>query len=221
MNLEAFVDLAGTGATWILYLLIGLSTLQVAVMIERAWVFFRARASKKELTAIVRDGIARDDLDSVAVALASARSLEARVVAAGARSAHMGAEASDEIMHGTLVEERTRLESRLSFLGTLGNNAPFIGLFGTVLGIIHAFADLAQQGAGQASRTVMSGISEALVATAIGLIVALPAVVAFNYFQRKIKVRAAAAETLSGLILAHLKRHHRSASASGSMRKAA
>ena len=219
MNLEAFVDLAGTGATWILYLLIGMSTIQLAVMIERGWVFFRGRASKKELERVLRDGLARDELDDVAASLAGTRSLEGKVVAAGARAAHMGADAVDEIMHGTLVDERTRLENRLSFLGTLGNNAPFIGLFGTVLGIIHAFADLAQQGAGQASRTVMSGISEALVATAIGLVVALPAVVAFNYFQRKIKVRAAAAESLGGLILAHLKRDHKSAPTS--MKRAA
>src|SRR5688572_15304559 len=133
MNLEAFVDLAGTGATWILYLLIGLSTVQLAVMIERGWVFFRARASKKKLEKLLKEGIARDALDEVAADLTQARSLEGKVVAAGARTAHMGADAVDEIMHGTLVEERTKLENRLSFLGTLGNNAPFIGLFGTVL----------------------------------------------------------------------------------------
>lgn len=78
------------------------------------------------------------------------------------------------------------LEKRLGILATLGNNAPFIGLFGTVLGIIQAFHDL-----GRASefgvRIVMEGISEALVATALGLFVAIPSVIAYNYFVRRVK----------------------------------
>lgn len=78
------------------------------------------------------------------------------------------------------------LEKRLGILATFGNNAPFIGLFGTVLGIIQAFHDL-----GRASefgvRVVMAGISEALVATALGLFVAIPSVIAYNYFVRRVK----------------------------------
>lgn len=78
------------------------------------------------------------------------------------------------------------LEKRLGILATFGNNAPFIGLFGTVLGIMQAFHDL-----GQSSefgvKVVMEGISEALVATAMGLFVAIPSVIAYNYFVRKIK----------------------------------
>jgi biopolymer transport protein ExbB len=74
-------------------------------------------------------------------------------------------------------------------LGTLGNNAPFIGLFGTVLGIIRAFADLAvaNKAGTNTAGTVMAGISEALVATAVGLFVAIPAVLAYNIFQRLLK----------------------------------
>jgi len=78
------------------------------------------------------------------------------------------------------------LEKRLGILATFGNNAPFIGLFGTVLGIMQAFHDL-----GNSSqfgvKVVMEGISEALVATAMGLFVAIPSVIAYNYFVRKIK----------------------------------
>src|SRR6185295_2900308 len=158
----------------------GLSTLQLAIMIERAWVFFRARASRARLDRILAEGIAKNAVSEVAIVLAGEKSVEGRVLAAGAAQAQHGAEAADEVIGATLISEKLRLEKRLSFLGTLGNNAPFIGLFGTVLGIIHAFADLASQGAGQASRTVMSGISEALISTAVGLIVAIPAVVAFN-----------------------------------------
>ena len=104
------------------------------------------------------------------------------------------------------VAERLRFERYLMILGTMGNNAPFFGLFGTVLGIIKAFHELGQAGNNAAGATaVMSGISEALVATAMGLLVAIPAVIAYNYFIKKVKEFAANAETVERIILAHLK----------------
>jgi len=204
MNMSSLVDLAGTGATWVLYLLIGLSAFQLALIVERAVVFGRSAAPKSQKRRI-RDALGSGNLKAVGLTLSGDRSLEARVVLAGLATADRGVEATDEIMHGTLVEEKIELERGLSVLGTLGNNAPFLGLFGTVLGIIHAFADLSASAGGQASRAVMSGISEALVSTAVGLIVALPAVAAFNVFQRSIKKRSASAEALGGELLAHLK----------------
>jgi biopolymer transport protein ExbB len=84
------------------------------------------------------------------------------------------------------VELKLSLEKRLGILATFGNNAPFIGLFGTVLGVIKAFHDLATSNQFGVS-VVMEGISQALVATALGLFVAIPSVVAYNYFVRKIK----------------------------------
>jgi len=101
---------------------------------------------------------------------------------------------------------RLRLEQRLSFLGTLGNNAPFVGLLGTVIGIVQAFQQLESAGlGGPASSDIMGAIAEALVATAIGLAVAIPAVVAFNYFQRRIKTTLGNAEVLEHILLSHLK----------------
>lgn len=85
------------------------------------------------------------------------------------------------------AELRVLLEKRLGILATFGNNAPFIGLFGTVLGIIDAFHTLSQ-GSEFGVNAVMGGISEALVATATGLFVAIPSVIAYNYFVRKIKM---------------------------------
>jgi len=103
-------------------------------------------------------------------------------------------------VEGAKAHERLRLERHLAFLATLGSNGPFIGLFGTVLGIIKAFHDLAAGGAGGAgASTVMAGISEALVATAVGLMVAIPAVVAFNYFNRRIRVRMTELEWMAHL----------------------
>ena len=95
---------------------------------------------------------------------------------------------------------RIDLERNLGVLGTLGNNAPFIGLFGTVLGIIKAFADLSRNQAGGAG-AVMSGISEALVATAVGLMVAIPAVIAFNYFQGRVRKALARVDAMAHLVL--------------------
>ncbi|MDE2491275.1 MAG: MotA/TolQ/ExbB proton channel family protein, partial [Elusimicrobia bacterium] len=96
-----------------------------------------------------------------------------------------GPEAASERLTAALSDERRILERHMIWLGTLGNNAPFIGLFGTVLGVIKAFHDLAQTGAGP--EVVMSGLSEALIATAVGLLVALPCVFAFNAFSKHVR----------------------------------
>ncbi|MGE5185232.1 MAG: MotA/TolQ/ExbB proton channel family protein [Acidobacteriota bacterium] len=202
MNMSVLVDLAGTGATWVLYFLIALSAIQLAVIGERAIVYYRSRAPGR-LAAKVRDALATGSTKAVTLAVAGDRSLEARTVAAGAASAERGAYAVRELMHAASVEERLRLERGLSFLGTVGNNAPFIGLFGTVLGVIHATQSLATT-SGHGAAQVMSGISEALISTAVGLLVALPAVAAFNYFQRILKTRAVAADGLGSELIAHL-----------------
>ena len=136
--------------------------------------------------------------------LEGSRSLPEGVLAAGLARAEDGAGAVEEVVRARTAEGKLALERRLSFLATLGNNAPFIGLLGTVLGIMHAFANLSAQ-AGQVSTEVMAGISEALVSTGVGLFVALPAVIAFNWFQRSLKGRVVAAESLTSGLLAHLR----------------
>ena len=202
MDLSSVVDLAGGAATGILYLLVALSAIQVAILVERAVVYARTRARARRLAELARM-LAAGRLPESAQ-LAGAVSLEERVLAAGVARAADGAEAVDEITQAALAEGKHDLERRLAFLATLGNNAPFIGLLGTVLGIMHAFANLSAQ-AGQVSAEVMAGISEALVATGVGLLVALPAVIAFNWFQRILKGRVIAAEALVGGLLATLK----------------
>ena len=115
-------------------------------------------------------------------------------------------------MQSAMAAERKALEARLAYLGTLGNNAPCVGLLGTVIGVILAFEQLGQAtgaaGGGAASQVasaaVMAAIAEALVATAVGIGVALPAVAAYNYLQRRIAAMLDDAETLSNLVLAYL-----------------
>ena len=170
-----------------MWLLVMLSVLSVAVMVERALYFGSRRMSKlfPRLLELCLNG----DLKAAA-ALATSDSMESEVVRAAAGAAVGGNLAVEKAVQSTIDRRRLEYEKGLFVLGTLGNNAPFIGLFGTVLGIIRAFADLAVANKGRAASTtssVMAGISEALVATAVGLAVAIPAVLAFNIFQRLLK----------------------------------
>ncbi|MFN7685323.1 MAG: MotA/TolQ/ExbB proton channel family protein [Oligoflexia bacterium] len=102
--------------------------------------------------------------------------------------------AIDRSTRSYLVQSRARLEKGMTLLATVGSNAPFIGLFGTVLGIIQAFGELSSQQGGTGS--VMGAISEALIATAVGLLVAIPAVIAFNVFQKQSKEILSSCEIL-------------------------
>lgn len=188
------------GSEWVLWLLVGLSVVSVAVMVERALFLASMRvdfdALVKELVSFLKDG----DVAGARRVLAGQRSSEARVAAAGLEQAARGADSIAEAMAATKSRMRLEMERNLGVLGTLGNNAPFIGLFGTVLGIIKAFADLSRNQSGGAG-AVMSGISEALVATAVGLMVAIPAVIAFNFFQGRLRKVLGRVDTMAHLIL--------------------
>jgi biopolymer transport protein ExbB/TolQ len=191
------------GSRWVLWLLLALSLAAVAVMIERVWFFIQERrpsdALDKALTALRKDGPA-----AAVVHLRGCRSMEAAVTLASLEHADDGAEAVEEHIAATVESERLRYERGLAFLGTLGSNAPFIGLFGTVLGIIRAFHDLAANTA-QGAQAVMAGIAEALVATAVGLLVALPAVAMYNTLARHVETAASAAGAMGHAILAVVK----------------
>jgi biopolymer transport protein ExbB len=194
------------GVGWVMWLLIGLSVVSLAIMIERA-LFFAAH-SLGDVDAIL-NRLADGDLDGALQLCAGRRGLAAEVLRQGARAAPRGAEAVEEMVQATILRERLRYERRLSYLGTLGNNAPFIGLFGTVLGIVEAFAALAanaQKGAVSAgAANIMTGISQALVATAVGLLVALPAVAVYNVFGRWLKNIVARGECIGHALSSHLK----------------
>lgn len=207
------------GAGWVLWLLLGLSVLSVAVMIDRAAYFARRRMSQlfPELIRLCQQG----ELAKAALVAQGSDAMEAEVVRVAAGMAGEGLEAVEKAVASTIDRRRLQYEQWLFVLGTLGNNAPFIGLFGTVLGIIRAFADLAAArggggGSGTAA-TVMGGISEALVATAVGLFVAIPAVLAFNIFQRLLKRVVGRSSALGNAIAAGL----HAARAGGAARAAA
>jgi biopolymer transport protein ExbB len=192
-------------ASWIMWLLIGLSVVSLAIVVERTLFFLSLRGDIRKLSAqldaLLRAGQYREALDL----MTASKCPEAAAVVAGLLHADMGPVSAEKAMSGALALERMRLERGLAFLGTLGNNAPFVGLLGTVIGVIEAFEVLGTTTAGNAAQqSVMAGIAEALVATAVGLFVAIPAVAAFNYFQRRIQQIMTNAEALTDVLLAHL-----------------
>jgi biopolymer transport protein ExbB len=191
------------GSHWVLYLLLGLSVAAVAVMLERIW-FFAAERRPRQAIDSALIALRAGGAAAALLKLRGAPSMEAAVARACLERAGDGPAAAEERKAAAVERERARYERRLAFLGTLGNNAPFIGLFGTVLGIIRAFHDLAGS-ALQGTQAVMAGIAEALVATGIGLVVALPAVAAYNILTRHVESAASAAEVLAHEILACLK----------------
>lgn len=206
--------MVSSGATWVLWLLFALSFVSVSIAIDRALAFRRTQGDVARLVPALRRLLRARDSAGASKLLAESNSVEGRVVAAGLAEAELGAEAAEEAMAAAMGLERKRLEGRLLFLGTVGNNAPFIGLLGTVIGVVGAFDALgkpqAMTGSAAAASSlaperVMGTIAEALVATAVGLVVAIPAVAVFNYFQGRVGAALADAETLGHVLLAHLR----------------
>lgn len=200
-------------AGWVMALLGVLSIISLILMIERALFFRSIRADvgalSRELDELLRQGRYEDAVKR----MSASPSAEAAIVLRGLMHADLGPASVEKAIGGAIALQRKRMERGLAFLATLGNNAPFIGLLGTVIGVIEAFKALASpdalQQAGRPSaplapQAIMAGISEALVATAVGLLVAIPAVAAYNYFTRRIQSTLAESEALNGILLAHL-----------------
>jgi biopolymer transport protein ExbB len=184
----------------ILLLLFGLSIWSFTIMIDRKRAF--AGEVKKEELSEVHALVKNHDQGALQKWASSHPGLHAGVLNTAAQFKGPGrTEAVDRSVRAYLMTERARYEKGLAILATLGANAPFIGLFGTVLGIVRAFAALGDNSGAAAS--VMSGISLALIATAAGLFVAIPAVVAFNTFSNRWKSLVSECEVLKDLLVAH------------------
>ncbi|HEV8322053.1 MAG TPA: MotA/TolQ/ExbB proton channel family protein [Myxococcota bacterium] len=203
-HLSRFFDTVG--AEWVMWILLVLSVASVAVMIDRFLYVRRRRSDNDKLAHAIDQALAEGKVDEAMAAAKAVPSLAGTVLTEALAHYHDGATAVEEASAGALTRERPKFERGLAFLGTLGNNAPFIGLFGTVLGIIRSFADLARHGAAAGASSVMAGIAEALVATAVGLLVAIPAVMSFNYLQRRIRGESMQAQAMVHVVLARLAR---------------
>jgi len=199
---RTFGSLTHHSAHWVMWLLLALSVMAIAVVMERAVLFLASKDDMAELRAELRRLLSDGELEAARRRLEASPSFEARVAAAGLDAD--GTESAEERMRGETELVRLTMEKNLAFLGTLGNNAPFVGLLGTVIGIVRAFRELSAS-TGQLSAALLAEIGEALVATAIGLLVALPAVAFFNLYQRLIRARISRSEALVREILAFRK----------------
>ncbi len=197
---DQFLHVALFGAEWVLWLLIALSVASFAVMIERLWYFSSTKIDFEGLLRDLHDLLRKKDFAALRSKLEGKEAIEMQVVTAGLVEIDHGADSVGEAMRGAKARLKGRLERNLAYLGTLGNNAPFVGLFGTVLGVIKAFHDLSAK-KGQGPEAVMGSLSEALIATAVGLLVAIPAVVAFNWFQRQVRSRIAQTDAAAHSVL--------------------
>lgn len=189
---------------WVLWFLLAIFVL-CGVVIAWKTVFFvlnsrRARQLRVALLQLVAGG----ELEDFQTALEEQEGVEASVLKHSLRFAANGADTVEQQMDVALVSGKQRMEVGLTFLGTVGANAPFVGLYGTVGGIIRAFRDLSSQSEAGIS-AVIAGIAEALVATAVGLLVAIPAVVAFNYLQRQVKKATASSQAINQQVLFRLR----------------
>ncbi len=210
MLIEKLKSVALLGSAWVLYLMIVLSIVSVSVMVERVLFFLRHRDDIDGLGRDLEKLLHAGDLAAVKKRLAASRSLEAEVLRTAVDWADAGPGAVTEVIESEIGRVRRKLERGSTYLGTLGNNAPFIGLLGTVIGVIQAFQMLGEGGQSKgAMGGVMAGIAEALVATGVGLVVALPAVVAFNLVQKRSNDIESNVSILARLVMAHLKSDRR------------
>ncbi len=204
--IERIMSLPILQAEWVLWFLFALSAISVAIIVERSWFLVRRRVDVDDVRARLGQVLISGARGDTIAWLHTQDSLETNVLARGLAAAEQGPDAVEELVRAAVSRERQRYERSLTVLAIVGSNAPFIGLFGTVLGIIHAFQELAMKTSSSgSSATIMSGVSEALVATAVGLLVAIPAVSAFNFFKARVRVRVEGADQLVRTLLAELK----------------
>ena len=206
MLTEKLFNIAQGGAEVILWLLILISVISVGLILER-WFTLRHFVNKsKTAKARMREALQSSTFSELEELSRDRESLEGRALAFGLRHAkESGTQGLQEIFNSYALLERPGMERSLNFLATVGSNAPFIGLLGTVLGIMKAFRDLSQN-VGQGNEAVMLGIAEALVSTAVGLVVAIPAVIAYNYFQKQVKSSLQGIDIVRELCVAYSKK---------------
>jgi biopolymer transport protein ExbB len=202
---QKLIALSLVGAEWVLWLLVALSALALAVVVDRLVLFARTRERITELEPVLSSALTRGDLCS-AREVVEQDSFVRNVLRAGLEQIARGSRdpgTVEQAMLGATARERARYEARLTPLGTIGNAAPFLGLFGTVLGIVQAFYQMGQFGATAAAgnKVIMTAIGEALVTTGLGIMVAIPAVAAFNWARSSIASRLKHAEALMRALL--------------------
>ncbi len=162
------------------------SVVAVAIVIERLWFFAQQHGDSKELLRQIGARIQVDDVPGAIKVCENNKGMLPKILEFGLQRGTKNRADITDALSIALMEHLNSLERNLGVIGTIAVIAPFVGLFGTVLGIIHAFNDIAIQG-NSTPAVVAAGVSEALITTAAGLFVAVLSVIAFNYFKTRIK----------------------------------
>jgi biopolymer transport protein ExbB/TolQ len=210
---ERLLEVAAVGGEWVLYGLILLSIASIAITVDRLIYFARNTAKMEVLLPMLMTKLSKGDIEGAEQILKKDGSEEAKLALRVIEWRDDGRDALRRILDAVILERRPVLEKGTIFLGTVGNNAPFIGLFGTVLGVVEAFEHLGKStssGSAGGMDRVMSSIGEALIATAIGIMVAIPAVVAFNMISRRAQRVEENVERLCNVLIAAIERAQRS-----------
>ncbi len=199
MITQKLLSVSLMGTEWILYLLVLLSVISWAIIGERFYFLKKRQGNMDALTRkmekFLHDGKWEELVELLERDHSSPADVGRRIISYALKNGT----AAEDYLSVVLSQEKLRLESRTAFLGTIVSIAPFTGLLGTVLGIINAFHGLSLNKQGE--HMVMAGISEALVATALGLFIAIPAAAAYNYFIRVIKKIIISSENFAQFLL--------------------
>ena len=197
----SFIQLVRT--SWAIDLLLVLSVFALAVIIDRIWAYRGLRINEQRLMERVKSALKRKKQDEAIYICESATNPLADVLKVGIENQGIPIEDAAELVDGSMLKTRTILEKRLSILSTISFIAPLLGLLGTVLGIIRAFRDLAVSGSGGPS-VVMMGVAEALVTTVLGILIAIPASIAYNFFINHIRTFMVRIEVTAKELLAFI-----------------
>lgn len=203
--IQMFLKLAQLGAEWVMYLLLAMGFVAAVLVFERLYLYMSTKVDVTRLARKLIELLQAGRLERARELVKAGKGIEERVVSDALSLYTDGADAVEEIVQASMIKERQRYERSLSYLGTVGSNAPFIGLLGTVIGVIIAFAELGRNPKG-GLEVVGPGISEALVATAVGLVVAIPSLMCFNWMKGLLKKRLANSDFLARIIVTQLKR---------------
>lgn len=205
MLIEKFFILAQGSADIILWMLLITSVISIGMIIERFFTLSSIHRSNTNFRNKAQELLQAYTLEDIEELAKNKTSLPEKALNYGIRHAKaQGPNGLAEVFNSFLMIEKPKLEKNLNFLATVGSNAPFVGLLGTVLGIMKAFSDLAQN-AGSGNEAVMAGIAHALVATAVGLFVAIPAVIGYNYFQKLVRQSLQSIDVARELCIAYAK----------------
>jgi len=199
---ESLMGILTVGEEWILYLLFLVSIICLGIMVERQMVYMKSKGKIDEIKAKLMSFLEERNYEGARKYFSNSNDTTSKILVAAFASLDRSPEALQEMIDAETTSQRSKLERGLDFLGSVGSNAPFVGLLGTVMGIIQAFQALGKSQTAE-PQVVMAGISSALVATAVGLAVAIPALVAFNYFKGVVREILRSTDSLCKEILSY------------------